>query len=1031
PGPPGLTAVPLSGVLGGSAAESSSPAESLSPSSSPLFAFKIGEKDGFIILSADERAADVLAYSTTGSLESIPDNMRAWFAGYQDQLRYLATQPATAAGPRRTEGEITAKNPISPLLTTMWNQKEPYNLKCPTFINGERCVTGCVATAMAQVMYYHQWPDSTIAEIPSYISSPSYNGGIAMDSIPAGLHFDWENMTEIYQGDESEEQIEAISTLMLAAGASVRMNYRDFLNGGSSSALYDVPYALKTYFDYSPALHYEYRAHYTADVWEQMVYDELKAGRPVLYQGSSSGGTHDFVVDGYSEGFFHINWGWGNDNSEVYCRLTVLNPGNNSGAGASSTLDGYSSDQSAVFGIKKNEGEEPHQDYCLTAVNINVEGAYVRCNFENNTGVAELFSYGIGTIDEDGKITPIQVARMEFSTTSVIVNSTFRVSRLDPGTYRVIPISKLASANKWNTNVNPETEYIEAVVTEEDVTLTVHKPVVDLAAQIEVLGSHLVGERHTVRVTITNNGSEFYGKIYLLINHEGEAPKLLHSAGITVRAGAEVVTDFSYVTNKPDTVFFSVATDNTVDAPILATRRAAFNYPPANPLDTDAIDLQATLVFEPLSADGVYILGTKPRVKITITNPTDSNYVGSLKIRQYRTFEGNTYKKTFPGTNTARAYTIKNHSVDEFYLDERFPDAATGFGAYQMGHAYNYKVYFRKNGYFTEPLPPAGKTIVPPVFMYRADGFSLAEMSRDTCVVPTRAAAVDLKLATETKFVKGGNPNTIYFIGENMEVPEGITRNIVRGGQADTILLADGYNFYIPEDIKANHIRYTRTFRRGFKAATQDGWNTMTLPFAVNKVEVTEDETTRPIEWLRPGSDRQDFWLMQFDHQDGNNLVFKPVGDFTANQPYLVAVPQSPDDIGPDLTGKPVSFMADNVTLLANAPSATTGINYQMNGIRYFQELDSIFALNTTGAQFELVDTTIQAFRAYFSIRRTSNTSVLGIMIDAEMDGISAPDIHDSDAAERHIWYNLSGQPVGTPNRKGFFLRKGQKYVRK
>ena len=943
-----------------------------------LYAFNIGDREGFVVVSPDDQTESILAYSTTGQLDSetMPDNMRAWFQEYANQLDYIQAHPTPARSPRRVgsgtatafdDVTITAKNPIDPLLTTMWNQTNPYNLRCPIYFTDERCVTGCVATAMSQVMNYHQWPDSTIAQIPAYDCQATFLGTLHIDSIPAGLHLDWENMTDIFQGDESEEHLTAISDLMFATGASVRMNYKDIANGGSGALLMDVPGALQAYFDYSPAMHYEVRGNYTIDVWEQLVYNELKAKRPVIYQGSSSGGGHAFVVDGYSEGFFHINWGWGNDNSTVLCRLSVLAPGNNIGAGASTSLDGYSFDQAAVFNLRPRAEEDepyvyPYKDLYLTSGITGVAEDQIFCMFANNTSTTASFNFGIGYLDEEGDYIPVRVASpREFpASTKLLTPVPFSVSGLSPGTYRIVPISKLNGQYIWHSSQNPNVDYVEAVVDDDGITLTRRT---DMKATIAVDGTHLINDPHTININITNSGEEFYGRIFLHAYRVSTQKSFdVGAAGITIRKGESKTTGLQFTDVVPDTIardtiIFTVTMAEDEEAPIIAQRQVIFSTPPPDPVKTDKITLLTKLTNESLTADSAYILGTSPKIRVKITNPTDSDYVGSIRYKLFK-FRN----KRMVGTHSKGAtYNIKNHTTDEF-------DLTLFDGQFQIGTAYSMVLAVQQDGKLPNPTtaPDSGKIVMPPVFMYRADGYSLAEISRDTLVVPARAALVDLREAVNTKVVKGGNPNTFYVLNEGT-APVGVSRNIIRNGQADTISLEDGYNFYLPEDVKAKHVRYTRAFRRGYQADRGSGWNTMMLPFDVQKVQVRDSEQT--LDWQHSEDDHnKDFWLMEFDHQDGAALVFKTADRFVANRPYLVAVPQS-GYIHEDLTRLPITFSADDVTLMADAASATTGINYQMRGIRYFQDLDSIFALDGTGHQFELRDTTIQSFRAYFAIR--------------------------------------------------------------
>lgn len=1041
----------------GTATDRAVPPEDLTPVDirTSLFAFNIGKQDGFVIVSPDDRTAPVLAYATAGHLdpETMPEAMRDWFQEYASQLAYLAAHPFSVGGGSvaastpltAADDEPTAKNPISALLTTMWNQFAPYNRLCPTTDKGDRCVTGCVATAMAQVMRFHQWPDSTAATIPGYVTASNH---LTIDSIPAGLALDWQNMTDIYQGDESEEQLAAISSLMLAAGASVTMDY----GTKKSDALFkSVPAALQTYFNYSPRIHYEYRGNYSIDDWEQLIYTELLAGRPILYQGRSSGGGHAFVVDGYSSnGYFHINWGWGNDNSQTECLLSVLNPGNNAGAGASTSLDGYSFDQAAILGIRPpRENDTPYSSFFLTTAITEIKGNDIVCEYINQTATTGTYDYGIGYYSpERQNFRSVSNNERTFSPTDDW-QLTFTVNNLEPGTYHIVPISKLVSERIWRSSQNPNVDYVEAVVDEGgNITLTRHQPVYDISAQVEVNGIHLTNRPHTIKVTVNNNGDEYYDRIFLRINREGQTPVLLGSAGITVRKGNSTEIEFNYTPKEEGTFCFSAATSASANAEVIGQTTATFwEFPPNGGPINDSIHLQTEIAFEPVTQDGAYILSERPRIRITVTNPTDTNYDGSVQFTLFITDKnGDSYYKVYPKSTQAVPYKLGSHSEETFYLDERFHyannkpyrDFADWLGTLEFDNAYCLVPDFRFEKYFRDvySLPVTKMQIAaPPVHMYRADGYSLAELSRDTLTVPARAAAVDLRQATHTKVVKGGNPNTLYFVNKDAEVPDGITRNIVRGRQADTIRLDDGYNFYIPGDIgsvQANHVSYTRTFRRGYKSATQDGWNTMTLPFAVQKVQVLEEDQTRDIDWTRASGDYRDFWIMEFKGDQGNTLFFEPATDFVANRPYLVAVRQSTYPIL-NLTGKPFTFSADNVKLEAGATATTTGTQFLLQGLRYYQELDTIFALDGTGRQFELEDTAIQAFRAYFAIRDTATYNFkqnqLTIFINAQFDAIQDVGIDAEATRQEQKWYTATGQRIATPQRKGIFIRRGRKYI--
>lgn len=320
-----------------------------------LYVFNVSDDGGFIIVSGDDRTRSILGYSDSGNIDasSMPDNMRAWLQGYADEIAWLEQNaatityaPAKAKAISRVGSHSTAA--ISPLVSTKWNQGTPYNNLCPNYSTGNRAVTGCVATAMAQVMKYHNWPAKPTKTIPGYTTA-SY--GLSLSSLTANVTFDWTNMTNTYTSSATGTTATAVATLMKYCGWSVQMDYGP--SSGANSNM--VATALKEYFDYnSTTTQWVSRSFYTSAKWADLIYHELANNRPVVYGGQSSGGGHEFVCDGYKyengTDFFHINWGWGGM-SDNYFVLSALDP-DQQGIGGSSSTDGFHYGQDVVIGIQ-------------------------------------------------------------------------------------------------------------------------------------------------------------------------------------------------------------------------------------------------------------------------------------------------------------------------------------------------------------------------------------------------------------------------------------------------------------------------------------------------------------------------------------------------------------------------------------------------------------------------------------------------------------------------------------------------------
>ena len=300
---------------------------------SELYVFN-DEAGGYVVVSGEERTPSILGFSPDGKVDALnmPCNMRAWLQEYTAQIDYLRTHPNATVTPKGTPEE---REIIPPLMDCLFSQGEPYNYQCPVNPQtGNLCVTGCVATAMAQIMYRHKWPLETADVIPDY-STPSLD--IGLPEVPITT-IDWENIINDYNyyANYTSEQADAIATLMHLCGCSVQMDYAE--SSGASSE--NAANAFYHFFNYDNYL--VHRSWFSDEEWEEMLYGELKEGRPVYYSGHSSEGGHAFVIDGYGyedldAPYFHINWGWGGQENDYYLMMDV---------------GGFNNNQMAIMGIQ-------------------------------------------------------------------------------------------------------------------------------------------------------------------------------------------------------------------------------------------------------------------------------------------------------------------------------------------------------------------------------------------------------------------------------------------------------------------------------------------------------------------------------------------------------------------------------------------------------------------------------------------------------------------------------------------------------
>ena len=292
---------------------------------------------GFVLLADDDCVRPLLGYSLEEGFfpESMPEHVAAWIEGYQ---REIASVKALGAAPseracdewHRLLGERVAKTtvtPVAPLMKTKWNQDSPYNSMCPyDSLSRTRCMTGCVATATAQVMRYWKHPATGRG-------SHSYNHATygTLDAVFDTVTYNWMRMpNDLTSGVVTQARIDAVSQLMYHVGVAIEMTYGPTGSGAYTNPLGNVKRsaaetALKEYFRYNPSLYAAYKENYSDAEWRAIIDAELDAARPVIYDGYGVSG-HAFVLDGRdSLGHYHFNWGWGGWN-DGYFTLDSLSP---------------------------------------------------------------------------------------------------------------------------------------------------------------------------------------------------------------------------------------------------------------------------------------------------------------------------------------------------------------------------------------------------------------------------------------------------------------------------------------------------------------------------------------------------------------------------------------------------------------------------------------------------------------------------------------------------------------------------------
>lgn len=304
---------------------------------SPSDAYYVFNNDagGFVIIAGDDAVTPVLGYTSTGSFdaENLPDGLKDLLKSYERQIaalgdNYVANQTATRAA---FTGEKLLK-------TAEWNQMAPFNKYTPN-----NYVTGCVATAGAIVMKHHGYPAKGTGS-----HSYTWNGKTLTANFELG--YDWANMPAQYNGNDAA--FDGVARLMADLGVAVEMQYN---KDGSGAYIGNLVTALQKYYGYSKLSHLMAIEDVGAEAWNGRLRDEIDANRPVLYAASdpNTGGGHAFVIDGYKDESFSVNWGWGGYCDGFY-QIGALNPESE----GMPTGDKYNVGQSAVFGMEPSGGTE-------------------------------------------------------------------------------------------------------------------------------------------------------------------------------------------------------------------------------------------------------------------------------------------------------------------------------------------------------------------------------------------------------------------------------------------------------------------------------------------------------------------------------------------------------------------------------------------------------------------------------------------------------------------------------------------------
>ena len=491
------------------------------------YAFNIGDNDGFVIVSGDDSLTELVGYSDSGSFDpdNMPDNMRSWLQAYSGYV--ASVQAGESKAKRQQLGNVTTII-VRPLVSTEWNQSEPFNGMTP-IDNGERCVTGCVATAMAQIMKYYEWPERGEG-------SHSYtdDSGHSLSADFSQSVYDWDNMLDEYNSyydqnmnivnEYSDAQADAVAKLMLDCGISTEMNYTLY---GSGAPTTNVVTALEEYFNYTANLYY--RSNMLSEDFMGKLLEELDNRRPVMFVGYSLESGHAFVADGYdSNKFLHINWGWGGL-SDGFFNVNYLDPDN---LGIGGGTGGYRYTQSFVssypnFTGKPQETKQMKLDYLdygdydpgifinATQFPQNRQQTVSLSNVHNPNASDYTGEIGVAAFDTDGNMTIIHTYTQRISDfpsgtyfPGTIWEFPSDFSVLADGEYKVCGISRQNPDGYEYDWIKFDSKYsLDIRVANRMVTVIPSEYSLSLAKQIEKPEKIYIGQTAEFVATLHNNSS--------------------------------------------------------------------------------------------------------------------------------------------------------------------------------------------------------------------------------------------------------------------------------------------------------------------------------------------------------------------------------------------------------------------------------------------------------------------------------------------------------------------------------------------
>ena len=999
---------------------------STSEESQPYYyVFNAGNDGGYVIVSGDDRVEPILGYVDHGTFDpdNIPENMRSWLQLYADQIKYIIDNDIQADSPllKKRNKVRGTKHSVPELLTTRWNQGQPYDILCPNYYtdkdNDEHRypATGCTATAMAQVLAFYKYPEKTKAIIPAHSNTYTLQNGtqktVSVKAIPRNTVIDWDNMRDTYSWNgeaNATAQDSAVANLMLMCGQSVKMGW-----GPSSGANFDADVFIK-YFGYDNSAHREHRSDYSIDDWFDMIYEDIAEGYPVCFAGFSSGGGHAFVLDGFDgDNLFHVNWGWGGG-SNGWFLVGILNPGDNSGIGASSSSDGYSMGQYALLHLRLPDSNSA--DTYLFIKDVTISSTNIKSTFENRTGATGSFHTAIVKMEDDGSLSVVgaQQGISGMSSGSSQTKTFYLKNRLTEGTYRLSPASKATRNTVWRPKYNMMNHYIEAVV-DADGNLTLTPVDIYNGNEISIdtivfPGTRIAGTEQEVKVTFRNNGNEYFKEVHFFASQTQDKIYTEHRAPVAVRKGETVEVSYFFTPNETGTYNLWFCTSNNGSGEV---GRGTME------IITDAQAEKASLTvnsYTITNAVSGVVYGKQLIGRAAIKNNKKVDFHGKVRLQIWN--QPNSSGSAWSGTT--KTYDVDILAGKVAPIDFEFNNLSENNKYYISASYATQSGELGSGGVFDL----GGWEMKAGVALWKNDGTPTGKAYGTTITTASSISGVyadcSKKINRMTPYSK--NPNIIYAFSASMAVPERLDNsNVVHGNHADRVKFVNDLPYYVPVSFDADSASFTYTFPE-----TEDGtrWHAFTMPFEadsifVDSIPVSLNDTLGH------------FWIYEFAAQGtGGEVIFAPATILRGNTPYIIAA-----DIS--MAGRSVVFRSLDVPFYKTSSGkwVVTSQDYKFHAATLTPKVKECYLLNADGTAFDYVttSTTLPALSSYFTTTlpedlRLPSIVLPDIPVSSDPIGIRLPSVLST---REGIIYDISGRQIAPGNlRKGIYIINGKKILR-